>query len=86
MALLVRLRDEVHDTAIRYHRKLRQKATKHSLLDDIPGVGPKRRTDLLKRFGSVEGLRQASAAQLSEVPGISPALARRITSALTEAP
>ena len=83
MALLIRMRDEVHDTAIRYHRKRRSKATKHSLLDEIDGVGPQRRRALLKRFGSLQGLRQASAEDISAVPGISLALATRIVSALT---
>ena len=82
MALLLRMRDEVHDTAIRYHRKRRQRATKHSVLDEIEGIGPQRRRALLQHFGSLENLRRAEAADLIAVPGVSQALATRILRAL----
>ena len=84
MALLIRMRDEVHDTAIRYHRQRRQKSIKRSVLDDIEGVGPQRRRALLRHFGSVEGLRRAQLQHLRKVPGISAALARRIMLALNQ--
>lgn len=67
--LLVRARDEAHRFAITYHRKLRQKAATRSVLDDVPGIGPKRRRDLLRHFGSVGGVVQATEAQLAEVLG-----------------
>jgi excinuclease ABC subunit C len=78
--LLVRLRDEAHRFAISFHRKLRQKAATRSALDDIDGVGPKRRRLLLRAFGSVGGLRAASEAEVAEVVG--PKLAQVVCAAL----
>ncbi len=79
---MTRLRDEAHRFAITYHRKLRDRRTLRSVLDEIPGIGAARRRALLKRFGSLKGVREASPAQLSEVPGISLALADRIAAIL----
>ncbi|MFO0750990.1 MAG: excinuclease ABC subunit UvrC [Myxococcota bacterium] len=76
--LLQRLRDEAHRFAITFHRKLRSKRTIRSALDGVPGIGPSRRTALLTRFGSVAKLRDASLDELTQVPGISHALAARI--------
>lgn len=73
--LLSRIRDEAHDQAINYHRKLRRKATLRSQLDDIPGVGPSRRKALLNHFGSIRSLKEASLADIEQVSGISRALA-----------
>ena len=67
--VLVRARDEAHRFAISYHRKLRQKAATRSVLDDVPGIGPKRRRDLLRHFGSVGQVVAATEAQLAEVIG-----------------
>lgn len=53
-----------------YHRTLREKRTLGSLLDSVPGIGPKRKAALLTRFGSVEGLRRASLEELLSVPGL----------------
>jgi excinuclease ABC subunit C len=61
-----------------YHRNLRGRTTRGSLLDDIPGVGPKRKRDLLKHFGSVKKIREASMEELQEVKGISAKLAAEI--------
>jgi len=83
--LLQRLRDEAHRFAITFHRKLRTKRTIRSELDAIPGSGPSRRKALLTRFGSVARLRDATLAELVEVPGISQALAERILQALRPA-
>ncbi len=80
--LLTRLRDEAHRFAITYHRKLRDRRTLRSGLDEIPGIGSARRRALLKRFGSLKGVREASPAELTEVPGISLALADRIAAIL----
>lgn len=66
--LLARLRDEAHRFAIAYHRKLRSKRALHSELDAIDGLGPRRRTALLRRFGSARGVRAASRAELEAVP------------------
>ena len=73
------LRDEAHRFAITFHRDLRRKRILDSLLDEIPGVGKKRRQDLLKAFGSVRNLRKHDAAEIiKRVPGIGQALAASI--------
>ncbi len=76
--LLQRIRDEAHRFAIRYNRKLRSKRTIRSELGDIPGVGPSRQTELLRRFGSVKGVRAASTEEIARLPGFSEVLASRI--------
>jgi excinuclease ABC subunit C len=68
LMLLRRLRDEAHRFAITYHRKLRDKRVHGSLLDEVPGIGPKRRRLLLRTFGSVEGIRRASVEEIAAVP------------------
>jgi excinuclease ABC subunit C len=67
---LQRIRDEAHRFAITYHRKLRDAKTTKSILDEIPGIGPKRRKALLERFGSLEAIRQATVEELAAVPGM----------------
>jgi len=76
--VLQRIRDEAHRFAIRYNRKLRTTRTLRSDLGDIPGVGPKRQATLLRRFGSVRGIKEASKDEIARVPGFSDALASRI--------
>lgn len=78
LKLLQRIRDEAHRYAITYHRHLRDQRTSESALDQIPGVGPRRKRELIKRFGSVAGMRRATVEELASVPGISRALAERI--------
>ncbi len=73
--MLERLRDEAHRFAITYHRKLRNKATLRSSLEDIPGIGPARRKALLKYFGSLKKLKEASLVELQQMPGLSASLA-----------
>jgi len=80
LRILQHLRDEVHDTAIRYHRKVRQRANLSSVLDEIPGVGEKRRLALLRALGSADRVADASVDQLAAVPGIGRALANQIFS------
>ncbi|MFC5820434.1 excinuclease ABC subunit UvrC [Nonomuraea harbinensis] len=80
--LLQRVRDEAHRFAITYHRAKRSKSVKESALDSVPGLGPARRQALLKHFGSVKKLREATAEQIREVPGIGPATAEVIVSTL----
>ncbi len=80
--LLQRVRDEAHRFAITYHRHKRGKAATVSALDDIPGLGPARRAALLKHFGSVRAVSQASPAQIAEVSGIGPRLAETIMASL----
>ncbi|MAM02254.1 MAG: excinuclease ABC subunit C [Myxococcales bacterium] len=76
--LLQRIRDEAHRFALRYNRKLRTKRTLHSELGEIPGVGPKRQQLLLKRFGSLRGVKAATREEIGRIPGVSEALASRI--------
>lgn len=76
--LLQRIRDEAHRFAVRYNRKLRSKRTIRSDLGDIPGIGPQRQRELLRRFGSVKGVREATRDEIARVPGFSETLASRI--------
>ena len=78
LQLLQRIRDEVHRFAVSGHRNRRDRRSIHSLLEEIPGIGPARRTALLDYFGSADKIRHATAEQLNEVPGISTALANSI--------
>ncbi|MGI6657547.1 MAG: excinuclease ABC subunit UvrC [Desulfobulbus sp.] len=79
---LMRIRDEAHRFGITFHRRLRGKDRLRSALDDLVGVGPKRRQALLRALGSVKRVRQASIDELAQVPGIGPELARSIHSQL----
>ncbi|MFC4782472.1 excinuclease ABC subunit UvrC [Eubacterium multiforme] len=78
MQLIRRIQDEVHRFAITYHRSLRDKRTLHSILDDIPNVGNKRRKELLMKFGSVEQVKKASLEELLETPSIDKKAAQSI--------
>lgn len=82
LLLLKRIRDEAHRFAITYNRKVRSKRTIKSALDDIDGVGESRRERLLKEFGSVERIRQATPEDLARVKGISTQMAQKILAAL----
>ncbi|KNX37233.1 excinuclease ABC subunit UvrC [Luteipulveratus halotolerans] len=82
--LLQRIRDEAHRFAITFHRQRRSKAMTASALDGIPGLGAVRRKALLKEFGSVKRVRQASEDEIAAVKGIGPALARTVHEALRE--
>jgi excinuclease ABC subunit C len=82
MYLLQRARDEAHDFAIRFHRSKRSKGMIVSELDDVPGLGPSRRTALIKHFGSVKLLKEAGPDQIAEVPGIGRRTAETIVAAL----
>ena len=75
--LLQRVRDEAHRFALSYHQRVRRKKSMRSALE-VPGIGPSRRRALLKEFGSVRGIREASVEDLARVPGISRALAERL--------
>ena len=68
--LLQRIRDEAHRFAITYHRQLRSKDSFRSLLDEIPGIGPRRKKALLNKFGSLENIRMASLQELEQVEGM----------------
>ncbi len=78
LQLLQRIRDEVHRFAISGHRSRKSKSSLRSSIEDIPGIGPSRRVALLEHFGTVDSLREASASDLAEAPGISESLAAQI--------
>lgn len=76
--LLQRVRDESHRFAITYHRKLRSKNISQSSLDDIKGIGKKRKINLLKEFGSIDNIKNASVDELAEVDGMSKNAAQNV--------
>ena len=78
LQLLQRVRDESHRFAVAYFTKVHKKKTFTSSLDNIPGIGPKRRRALLKQFGTVKGIKEASAEALTTVPGMTPELVDRL--------
>jgi len=79
LMLLRKLRDEAHRFALTYHRKLRDKRFQGSALEEIPGVGPKRKRLLLRTFGSLEGIRRATVAELAAVPTMTQLLAQQVS-------
>ena len=76
--LIKQVRDESHRFAITFHRELRDKAMTVSILDEIPGVGPKRKKDIMRHFGSFKRLKAASVEDISQVKGVSVNLAETI--------
>jgi len=78
LQLLQRLRDEAHRFALGYHQKIRSRESLTSSLDSIPGIGPRRKRALLKHFGSVRAIQEASAAELAAASGITRNLAQKI--------
>lgn len=82
MRQLAHLQEEVHDTAINYHRKLRDKEITKSALDDIPGIGSVKKKALLKEFKSVENIKKQDVAALTKVKGITEELAQKIRESL----
>jgi excinuclease ABC subunit C len=76
--LLQRIRDEAHRTACGYYHKLHTRKSFASALDAIPGIGPKRKRALLKKFGSVKAIRQASADELTQVKGMTKPAAEKV--------
>ena len=78
MNLITNFQDEVHKTAIEYHRKLRDKEMTKSALDDIPGIGNAKKQALLKQFGSIDKIEDASIEELIKIKGINENLAKKI--------
>ncbi|MCR5530905.1 MAG: excinuclease ABC subunit UvrC [Lachnospiraceae bacterium] len=83
-SLLTRIQDEVHRFAIEYHKSIRSKEQVHSSLDDIPGIGPKRRRELMRHFDSIESLRKADADEIAALPGMNRKVADEIVKYLKE--
>ncbi|HWA57103.1 MAG TPA: excinuclease ABC subunit UvrC [Gemmatimonadales bacterium] len=84
LRLLQRIRDEAHRFGVAYNRKRRTQRTITSALLDIPGIGPNRRRILLERFGSLAGVKSATAAEIASLPGFSSKLADRILGVLAD--
>lgn len=84
LILLRRLRDEAHRFALAYHRKLRDKRFGGSTLEEVPGVGPRRKRLLLRTFGSVEGIRRATVEEIASVPTMTRTLAETVAEHLRE--
>ena len=76
--LVTRIQDEAHRFAIEYHRSLRSKEQVHSVLDDIPGIGPARRKALMKSFQTLEDIKSATEEELAEVEGMNSRSARQV--------
>jgi excinuclease ABC subunit C len=84
LLLLRKLRDEAHRFALSYHRKLRDKRLSGSLLEEIPGIGPRRRRLLLRTFGSIEAIRRASLEELAAIPTMTQKMALQVKGHLNE--
>jgi len=84
--LLARIRDEAHRFANQFHQKLRKKRTLRSALEDVPGVGPKRKRELLRHFGSLKKIKAATLEEIAGAPGMTRAAAQAIKKFFGEAP
>jgi excinuclease ABC subunit C len=80
--LVQRVRDEAHRFAVTFHRQRRTKSSLKSSLDEVPGVGPKRRKSLIRHFGSLRAVKEATVEEIASVDGISPSLAAEIKAGL----
>ena len=78
LRLLQFIRDEAHRFAIGYHRKVRSRESVKSALDNVPGIGPKRKRELLKKFGSVKAIKEAEIDEIAAVPGMTRKLAKKL--------
>ena len=83
--LIKHVRDESHRFAITFHRELRDKGMVASILDEVPGLGPKRKKLLLKHFGSVKRMREASLDEIAAVPGIPRQVAEDVYAVILDA-
>ncbi len=82
MKFVTNFQEEVHNVAIEYHRKLREAEMKKSQLDEIEGIGEKKKQALLKKFGSITKIKEASIEEISNIKGINEELAKRIKQSL----
>ena len=80
--LITRIQDETHRFAIEYHRQLRSKGQIKSVLDDIPGIGPKRRLALIRHFKSIDAIKEASVEEIADAPGMNLKAAQAVADAL----
>lgn len=78
MFFITNFQTEVHNTAIKYNKKLMNKNIAKSSLDEIKGIGPKKKQELLKKFGSVEAIKKANIDEIIKTPGINEELAKKI--------
>lgn len=78
--LITRIQDEAHRFAIEFHRKLRSQGQVHSILDDIPGIGPARRKDLMRHFENIDALKAAGVEELKELPSMNEKSAKEVYS------
>jgi excinuclease ABC subunit C len=78
LRLLIAIRDEAHRTAVGYNRKRRGQAMTRSILDDVPGIGPKRRDALLAHFSSIDQLKAADVGELASIPGMGASAAEAV--------
>lgn len=84
MNLITLFQDSVHDTAIGYHKKLRNASVTKSALDEVEGIGPAKKKQLLQKFGSVEAIKEAKIEQLTQIKGITENLAKKIKEKIEE--
>jgi excinuclease ABC subunit C len=82
--LLKKVRDEVHRFVITFHRKQRDKRLTESLLEKVPGIGRKRRLELLRHFGSIENIRKATPEEISKINGFNSIISAKIIEHLKE--
>ena len=76
--LITRIQDEAHRFALEYHRSIRSKEQVHSVLDDIPGIGERRRKALMRRYRSIEGIRDATVEELAETESMNIGSAKQV--------
>lgn len=84
MKVITNFQDNIHDTAINYHRQLRDKQTTHSVLDEVDGIGEAKKKALLKKFKTINNIQNASIEELTKVTGITENLAKNIKKKLSE--
>ncbi len=77
--MITRIQDEAHRFAIEFHKKLRSQEQVHSILDDIKGIGPARRKELMRHFKNIEEIRNASIEELKEIPAMNEIAAESVS-------